>query len=209
MKSKVLIILLISLLSVPCTLNARSSENKRHLGLKIEWGYTQSFFHYHRYGVTSIEGYRIYETAHGIKFNPNGRVLLGARYEYNNHFELGLTTGYLGAQESIRAIPIIAQIKYYPVDIRHDGFFTQIEAGAALHISKAHGSRLLPTATIGEGYRLMLSPEHSIDLIISLSNFYDKPNIANPDGAGYIPRERILSNHAIYSAVNICICLNF
>lgn len=190
-------------------MHAADRDGDGRFGFKIEWGYSQSYFHHHRYGIKSVEGYRIYENTTDIKYNSNGRVLLGARYEYNDRIEFALVSGYLGAQEGIRAIPLIAQARYYPVDIHQDGLFTQVEAGASLHISKSQGSRVLPSVTIGEGFHLMLCPEHSLDVIISISSFYDKPNIANPDGAGYIQKSRILSNHAIYSAVNICICLNF
>lgn len=208
MKNRILVIFLLLLCAIPTTLWASDGADRR-IGFKVEWGYSQSFFYHHRYGITSIEGYRIYDKTTDIKFNPNGRVLIGAHYQLSNKIELSLQTGYLGAQEGIRAIPLIAQAKYFPIDAYHDGFFTQIEAGAALHISQRNNIRVLPIASIGEGYHVILSPEHSLDVVISLSSFYDKPNIANPDGAGYIQKARILSNHAIYSAVNICICLNF
>lgn len=209
MKRKIFTLLFIHVLVLSLASKASAEDSYGKIGFKIEWGYSQNYFTHHRYNITSVEGYRIQEKSTEIDFSTNGRILLGAHYDYSRHLTFGLVTGYLGAQEGVRAIPLLGQIRIYPYDCHEDGFFTKIEGGLAAHISKTNGSRLLLTGAVGEGFHLMLSPEHSLDIILSISAFYDRPNIANPEGAGYIPKERILSNHALYSALNISICLSF
>ena len=201
--------LLVQLITLVAAPRAAAEDSYGQIGFKLEWGYSQNYFTHHRYNITSVEGYRIHDKSTEIDFSANGRALLGVHYDYNKHISIGLVTGYIGAQEGVRAIPLLGQIRIYPYDCHQDGFFTKLEGGAAVHISRSNGSRVLLTGAIGEGFHLMLSPEHSLDLILSISAFYDRPNIANPEGAGYIPKERVLSNHALYSALNISICLSF
>lgn len=210
MKKRVLCILVA--LSAPLLLNARieGSEFLRRLQLGIEWGYSQSVFKYHHYNIISNEGYRIDEKSEGFYFNANGMLLANIGYDLSDRFNIALYSGYAGFSDESRVLPLSLRLSVFPGStIYEDGFYSFIEGGVGLKFKNLQKQESSFFASVGEAYRIKLSPYFNLDFILSLRVVFDKPIIYSPDGSGQVDKHNIRANNAQYYALNFSIALNF
>ena len=90
-----------------------------------------------------------------------------------------------------------------------DGFFNFAESGMGFKIATEIEKVPAIMAGIGVGYRLKLTPEINMDMLLSIRGIFDKPQIPDPEGQGFVDKSRILSNTASFYSVNASIALSF
>lgn len=201
-----------TLLFLPMLLSARGgrSEFTHRLQFGVEWGYSQTFYKLHHYNIVTNEGYRINEETEGIFLYPNGALLANIGYDISERFNISLYSGYAGFADDCRVFPISLRLNMFPgSSMYEDGFYTMVEGGVGLRVPTLEKHDAAFFACIGEAYRIKLTPFFNLDFIVSLRTVLDRPNISNPDGAGYVSKHNIRSNNARYYALNFSVALNF
>ena len=82
------------------------------------------------------------------------------------------------------------------------------QGGTAWHVHSTQG-RMAWLATLGGGYRLRLSTDARLDLLVGLKYLHDHPSIPNPEGPGNVPEHNIRKNNAGYCALDISLAISF
>ncbi len=174
----------------------------------VEWGYTQCFFRSRDYNFYSEEGYRIYEQDRGFHWSANAQVLARVSYALGNRSLMTLLGGYMGMGENNRLFPVQLRYSYFPKTFLEDGLFAFAQGGVAWHTHAAAGQPATLGAA-GGGYRLHLSEDCNLDLLIGFKYLRDHPAIPNPEGPGNVPAHNIRKNVAGYCALDISLALSF
>lgn len=210
MKRKLLILAILLISLSPCTagrtIPAGSFFDRFVMGM--EWGYTQCFFLSRNYNFITEEGYRAFEKNDAFHFRSNALVLANVGYRVSEQLTLGIYGGYIGVGEQNRLIPALLRASYFPSTDSEDGLFAYAQGGAAWHVHSTEG-RMAWLATIGGGYRLRLSYDTHLDLLIGVKYLHDHPSIPNPEGPGNVPERNIRMNNAGYCALDISIAVSF
>ena len=176
--------------------------------LGVEWGYTQCFYHIRDYNFISEEGYRIFEKNSSFYAHANAQVLANIGYKLSEQLTLGLYSGYIGVGEQNRLIPACLRASYFPSTDNEDGLFAYAQGGVAWHVHTTAG-RMGWLATLGGGYRIRLSYDTHLDLLVGIKYLHDHPSIPNPEGPGNVPERNIRMNNAGYCALDISIAVSF
>ena len=211
MRRKRLLCIFLALVS-PLLLNARGQGDKfiDRVQFGLEWGYSQNIFRYHHFNIISDDGYRIDEKTEGLLFDPSGLLLGNVGYDLSDRFNIALYSGYSGFAGANRVIPIALRLSVFPGStIFEDGFFSFVEGGAGLRFKQLETQAPALYASIGEAYRVKLSPYVNLDFALCLRVVFDTPMISHPTGKGYVAQENIRANAAQYYALNFSIALNF
>jgi len=208
MRRKLLAILLL-LAALPGSLSAgilpkEPPFNRFRFG--AEWGYTQCFFLYRDYNYITDEGYRVYEHSFSPHWQPNAQIIGQVGYILTDRSLLSIGGGYMGIGKGNRLFPAYLRYSFYPHSLFEDGFFTYAQAGAAWHIHPMDGRTALLGA-LGGGYRVHLSTDCDLDLLVGLKYLHDHPALVE-DGFN-IPGHSIRKNIAGYCALDISIAISF
>lgn len=174
----------------------------------VEWGYTQCFFLSRDYNFYSEEGYRIYEQDQGFSWHANAQILARVSYALGNRSMLTLLGGYMGMGENNRLFPVQLRYSYFPKSFLEDGLFAFAQGGVAWHTHAAAGQPAM-LGSLGGGYRLHLSEDCNLDLLVGFKYLRDHPSIPNPEGPGNVPAHNIRKNVAGYCALDISLALSF
>ncbi|MCR4824023.1 MAG: hypothetical protein K5849_01570 [Bacteroidales bacterium] len=175
----------------------------------MEWGYSQCFYRGWNYNFISEEGSRFYDRSYELHLKANGIVLGQIGFNMNkDRFNLSLLSGYIGVGENNQMIPFLLRFSYYPRTAAEDGMFAFAQAGPGLHIFPGEREAAW-LASLGAGYRITLSLDCNLDLLLGIKYLYDHPLIPNPEGPGYVPRRNIRKNNAGYCALDLTLAVNF
>mgnify|MGYP004550995463 FL=1 len=198
------ILILTALLASPIISSARPV-----LDFHVEWGYSQCMYQYHHYNILTSEGSRMQYEEGGFLFHPNGDLLVGVMFKPSTRSGISLLSGYAGIGESSTAIPFRVRYSFFFKTMYSDGLFCFAESGIGLKIATEIEKAPALTDGIGIGYRLKLTPDISMDTLLSVKCVFDKPRIPNPEGQGFVDKSHILSNMASYYAINASIAFFF
>ena len=176
--------------------------------LGVEWGYTQCLYHSRNYNFISEEGYRIYEKNSSFYAHANAQILASLGYRLSDQVTLAFYSGYIGVGEQNRLIPALLRASYFPSTDSEDGLFAYVQGGTAWHVHSTQG-RMAWLGTLGGGYRLRLSTDTRLDLLVGLKYLHDHPSIPNPEGPGNVPEHNIRMNNAGYCALDISLAISF
>ena len=176
--------------------------------LGVEWGYTQCFYHNRNYNFISEEGYRIFEKTSAFYAHSNAQILANIGYKVSEQLTLGLYSGYIGVGGQNRLIPACLRASYFPSTDSEDGLFAYVQGGAAWHVHATEG-RTAWLGTLGGGYRIRLSYDAHLDLLVGIKYLHDHPSIPNPESPGNVPERNIRMNNAGYCALDISIAVSF
>lgn len=176
--------------------------------LGVEWGYTQCIYHSRNYNFISEEGYRIFEQSHDFHAHSNARLLANVGYRVSEQLTLALYSGYIGVGEQNRLIPACLRASYFPSTYNEDGLFAYAQGGVAWHVHSTEG-QMAWLGTLGAGYRIRLSYDAQLDLLLGIKYLHDHPAIPNPEGPGNVPERNIRMNNAGYCALDISIAVSF
>ena len=179
-----------------------------HFVLGVEWGYTQCVFQTRNYNFISEEGYRVYEKNSAFYAHANAQILANIGYRLSEQVTLSLYSGYIGVGAQNRLIPVLLRASYFPYTDSKDGWFGYAQGGTAWHVHSTQG-RMAWLATLGGGYRLRLSTDARLDLLVGLKYLHDHPSIPNPEGPGNVPEHNIRKNNAGYCALDISLAISF
>ena len=179
------------------------------LDFQVEWGYSQGIYQYHQYNILTSEGSRLYSREKGFLFQPSGDILVGVMFKPSGKSGISLMTGYAGIGNKSTAIPLMLRYSYFYKSMSSDGFFNFAESGMGFKIATEIEKVPAIMAGIGAGYRLKLTPEINMDILLSVRGIFDKPQIPDPEGQGFVDKSRILSNTASFYSVNASIALSF
>ncbi len=207
---KVLIVSILVWVSSWCSAQSRMPDTWffNHFRIGVEWGYSQCFFLYRNYNIFSEEGYRIHERYAGMHLRSNGAFYGQIGFDFARKYNLALYAGYIGVGENNRLLPIQLRASFFPHTTVEDGIFTYVQGGPAWH-TLTGGYQLGWLATLGGGYRITLSADCNLDLLVGVKYLWDHPRIPNPDGPGYTPAHNIRRNDAGYCALDLTIAVNF
>ena len=176
--------------------------------LGVEWGYTQCVFLSRNYNFISEEGYRVYEKNSRFYGHANAQLLASVGYRLSDQVTLAAYGGYIGVGDDNRLIPALLRVSYFPSTDSEDGLFAYAQGGAAWHVHSVQGSTAW-LGTLGGGYRLRLSTDTRLDLLVGLKYLHDHPSIPNPEGPGNVPEHNIRMNNAGYCALDISLAISF
>lgn len=180
----------------------------RHFRIGMEWGYSQCLFLGRNYNIFSEEGYRIHEQHAGMHLAANGSVYAQIGCDILPKLNLALYAGYIGTGKDNRLYPLQLRASFFPKTTAAEGVFAYAQGGPAWH-TLAGGYSLGWLAVLGGGYRLPLSMDCNLDLLVGVKYLRDHPRIPNPDGPGYTPAHNIRRNDADYCALDLTIAVNF
>jgi len=187
----------------------RSPRLTDKMRVSVEWGYIQTLYNHHHYNINSSEGYRINENVGRFDAVPNANALIGVTYCPQKRFYMGLYSGYTGIYRDTRVFPFLLRLGLFHKDFSKDGFHTFAEGGIGI-CPPGHSSRSNAALFgLGEAYRMTLGGSWSLDFALKLTCAADAPPIANPEGAGYVPKQNIRSNRAEYFALGFSVALSF
>ncbi len=207
-KSLAIIILLLS--AFVCKAGQGEDAFRGRVSFGLEWGYFQNLYKFRHINIISQEGSRINHSFSGLAAQSNGSIMARVGYDFHEKVRASLYCGYAGISEGCRVYPVLMRLSFAPGGLYGDGLFSFIDGGIGFRTKPTEYDRLaVPMADIGEGYRILLTPYHSIELLLSVRAIYDNPAIENPEGDGYVRSENIRSNVAEYLSLNLSIALSF
>ncbi len=205
---RTLLSILLSMAAMNMAAQERGNAWKLHFGL--EWGYSQRIYSYRHINIISEEGYRINETTRKYLGRPGGQILAKIGYDIHEKVNLALCAGWSGVSDDCQAYPLLLRVSFAPVGLYGEGFFTFIDGGIGFRSEvEAYSRPVLPMFDGGEGYRLWLTPDFCLDVMISLRAVFDSPLVMNQEGPGIVQKENIRHNVAEHYSVNLSIALSF
>ncbi|MCR4860546.1 MAG: hypothetical protein K5910_07780 [Bacteroidales bacterium] len=179
-----------------------------HFRIGMEWGYSQCLLLDRSYNIISQEGYRIFEDYTRLDLKPNGVVMVQVGVDVLPKLNLALYSGYIGVGENNRLIPLLLRASFFPRTTWERGTFFFAQGGPAWHPLIRNDS-LNMMAGGGAGWRVPLSEDCNLDLLLSVKYLWDHPRIPNPEGPGYVPAHNIRRNDAGYCALDLTLAVNF
>lgn len=201
---------IISILLILCTFNTyinaqgRGEEGYPRLTFGAEWGYVATFWEFTHNNFFSAEGYRINEKGSEFRYHSNGDLYLHAGYNFDEYWNLSLYAGYGGANGMHKIVPIsIRATRYYGDDPLMDRWFTFADLGSGICIKKPIQEIL--TGKFGGGYRMSLSRDTKLDLMIGLRLTYTHLEVIH-DGK-QIPHKMINRNNTLCGGLSISLAL--
>lgn len=174
----------------------------------LEWGYSLSFFNLRQFNYLDAEGSRVNVDERIFKAGSNAGILASFGLNVGERCNFSISSGYMGVEDNVRLVPLLAGITCVPAGIEESGFVFNVRAGAGMNV--LDHTRILPLADLGLGYRISFGNGCGIDLKFILRGAYDHPSIFDPTyETGYVPVENIRDNRAIYLSAGLSTALNF
>lgn len=189
------------------SLGSNASDRKmKRFSFGAEWGYIASFHCGIHHNFFSEEGYRVDLTQQNFWTKGNGETYIHAGINLNPSWNISLYTGLAGIYDFHKAIPIsLRATRYIDCRKRTDKWLIFADAGSGVCLtSEIQG---IVTGKMGGGYKIVLSPDTSLDLLIAYRMTLTHPEITY-DGYEIQPN-RINRNNAYVSAVSLSLSLNF
>lgn len=171
-----------------------------------EWGYVatlQSGFHHNYF---SPDGYRCDTRGNSFLLHSNGDVYVNAGYNFNGHWNLSLYVGYAGVHDIHHVVPLsLRGTRYFGKDPLKDRWFAFLDLGSGFCLKKDIQEILV--GKVGGGYRLSLSRDLKLDILLSARMTYTHPQVVH-DGMD-IPSDRTNRNNAYVGALSLGLGVSF
>ena len=159
--------------------------------------------------------YRVHSSVNDYTLHYNestsllgGIAHVGATYKLNDHFHIGMETGY-AFHEKAGAIPLNAVARYYygPAKPKSRGrLFNYVNVGPQFFMSNS-SKRVGAALSVGGGIRVLIAKSMRTDLHLGYSLCLRRPTLAD-DGKYDVPAKNINFKeftHAIQLGMNIVI----
>ena len=197
------------ILLIICTFNIFVNGQERLISrfdFGIEWGYMATFYTGYRYIFFPPEGYRVDIRNSSVKLRSNAEVYAHAGYNLNERWNLSLYAGYAGVSDFHKIIPVsLRGTRYFGNDPRGDRWIAYLDLGSGICL-KTPVQEIL-NGKIGGGYRLALSKDTKLDLLMAARFTYTHPQITYDKLV--ISHDMIRRNNAYAAAVSIGLGLTF
>lgn len=178
------------------------------LSLGVEWGYSVSFHNIRHFNYLDAEGSRIDVNDRFFKAGSNAGILASIGVNIAEKCNLSLCSGYLGVEDNIRIVPLLARFTVVPSGVHKGGFILTLDGGAGIDVLNT--GRILPLADFGTGYRVGFDSGICLDFKFMLRGVYDNPSIFDPTfDDGYVPASNIKTNQAVYLSAGLSAALCF
>lgn len=198
-------VIALTLIFLCINMNSRERSYPR-LTFGAEWGYIGIIYSGYHYNFFAPEGYRVDPRSRGFSYNSNGEAYLHVGYNFNQKYNLSLYAGVSAVMDYHHTVPVSFRLtRYFGSSHLEDRWLTFIDLGTGI-IIKQNPQELL-TGKLGGGYRLSLSRNTKLDLIMSV-----RAVLTHPDIEYYgtmITPDRINRNNAYCGAASIGIALTF
>lgn len=171
-----------------------------------EWGYIGIFYSGYHHNFYAPEGYRVDPREYGFMYHSNAEAYLHAGYNISPNYNVSVYAGISAIEDYHHTIPLSIRLtRYSGDDHMQDRWFTFIDLGSGFSIKEDPQSIL--TWKVGCGYRVSLSRDTKLDLLMSYRSVLTHPDI---EYYGIkIPSDRINRNNAYVSAMSFGIALTF
>ena len=204
MKKIISILLTICAFNICVKAQVTGEERFPRFTFGAEWGYVATVWEFTHNNFFSAEGYRINEKGNAFGYHSNGEVYLHAGYNFDEYWNLSLYAGYGGVNGMHKIVPIsIRATRYYGDDPLTDRWFTFAGLGSGICLKKP--VQEIFTGRFGGGYRMSLSPDTKLDLMVGLSLTYTHPEVIH-DGR-QIPHKLINRNDKLCGGLSISLAL--
>lgn len=172
----------------------------------VEWSYIGVFYSGYHYNFFAPEGYRVDSREYGFMYDSNAEGYIHIGYNLSAQDNISLYTGLTAIMDYHHTIPVsIRYTRYYGKDHLSDRWFSFIDLGSGYSV-KANPQFIL-TGKFGGGYRISLSRDTKLDILVSLRSTLTHPDIVYYDIP--INHEKINRNNAYISALSLGMALTF
>ena len=197
----------IALAMIFLCIEMHSQENSYpRITFGAEWGYIGVIYSGYHYNFIAPEGYRVDPRGWGFTYDSNGEAYLHMGYNLNDKYNLSLYAGISAVMDYHHTVPVSLRLtRYFGDSHLKDRWLTFIDLGSGIIIRQ--DPQELLTGKIGGGYRLSLSRDTKLDLLMSVRTVLTHPDI---DYYGtMITPDRINRNNAYCSAISLGMALTF
>ena len=185
--------------------NAENTSLPR-LTFGVEWGYIGVFYSGYHYNFYAPEGYRVDPRGYGFMYDSNAEGYLHVGYNLSTKANISLYSGLSAIGDYHHTIPVsLRYTRYYGIDHMSDRWFSFVDLGSGFSV-KVHPQPIL-TGKFGGGYRMSLSRDTKLDLLVAVRSVLTHPDIVYYDIP--IKHERINRNNAYVSAFSLGMALTF
>lgn len=188
---------------------AHSAAPLRGLHGGVEWGYTQSFWHWYHYNYLTDAMARVNSEDSEFELHQGGHIYAYLGYQIGRRWELDLISGWAGVWDGRRVVPVDLRVTRFFSGLDSNGFKAFLEAGEV--ISHNDASSELPSNIIklGGGYRIMITSRSSIDLAMSVHRCLDHPaGVTDPKYNYRVPASHLRRSDTAYMGISFSISLN-
>ncbi len=206
------ILLIICVFNLNVIAKGRGRNPLPGLTCGLEWGYVATIHSAHHYNFFAPEGYRVDDPDHSLTYISNADMYIHFGYDFSPEWNLSMYVGYEGIADYHNAVPVSLRVtRFFPMrESVHegngvDGWLAFADLGSGICLKKPVQEIL--TGKAGCGYRLALSPESSLDFLMSARFTYTHPQIIYDKHP--IAADRINRNNAYLTAISLGMALNF
>lgn len=203
--------LLISLFVLLCSsLEAREPWEQHRFKFNVEWGTMCTTYRNHYFYYLPESGGVILDTDDLYPFSFTGQVYIGGEYIFNHWLSSSLLIGYAGVYEDRISYPFLLRANIHPWGFDTDTMYFYADGGFIVGtIQSVMSLNFGAVAHAGAAYRIPISHGISLDMKIAARIIVDHPDIKNPDGPGYLPRERVRNSQVFAGGAELSIGLSF
>ena len=193
------------MLAFPLGIHARADSVPKFT-FGAEWGYIGVFYSGYHHNFYAPEGYRVDPRGHEFMYMSNAEGYVHMGYNLDSRYNLSLYIGVSAVMDYHHVIPVSLRLtRYYAPDPMKDRWFSFIDLGSGTDVKD--DPQMILTGKVGGGYRISLSRNTKLDLMISLRSVLTHPDI---DYHGtVISHDRINRNNAYISAFSVGMALTF
>lgn len=172
----------------------------------VEWGYVATFQSGYRYIFFPPEGYRVDVSDNSFGLHSNADMYMHGGINLYRNWNVSMYIGYAGVADIHKVIPVsIRTTRFFGKNPLADRWFALVDIGSGLCVKRPFQEILC--GKIGGGYRLSLSKDTKLDLILSARMTYTHPQIIYDKMI--IDHEMVRRNDAYVSSVSCGIGLTF
>ena len=199
----------IATLLIICSFNICVKASEREFPrftFGVEWGYVGTFQSGYRYIFFPPEGYRVDVRDNSFGLHSNADMYMHGGINLNRNWNISMYIGYAGVADFHKVVPAsIRTTRFFGKNPLADRCFTFVDLGTGLCMKSP--LQEIICGKIGGGYRLSLSKDTKLDLILSARMTYTHPQIVYDEMI--IDHEMVRRNNAYVSAVSCGIGLTF
>lgn len=171
-----------------------------------EWSAAADLWSGFHYNFFAPEGYRVDLRGNSFNYRNDSEAYVHFGYNFNENWNLALYVGYAGIGEMSAVAPITLRgTRYFGRNPMADRWFTFLDLGSGICLKRPVQEIL--SAKTGFGYRLSLSRDTKLDLLLAARSIYSHKNITY-DGVPIDP-DRTNRNDFIIAGVTLGMAVVF
>lgn len=187
------------------TADAQDNGHKRFT-FGAEWGWSAVFHSGYHYNFFAPEGFRLNPSGSSLTFATDAEAYLHAGFDINRFWNISLYAGLAGVEDYDLVVPLsVRGTRFFGDDPQSDRWFAFLDCGTGVVIKP--DPQEIFVGKIGGGYRISLSRNVKLDIMMNLRTTYTHPRIYYYGKE--IPYDRINRNNAYVSAIAFDLALTF